>query len=393
MTNQTTSLNAMLRPSPYKNDLFNKTLIWAKLLFFVYLLLVAVSAIGAGFKLAAGGAANAAELFAFATNPVAALMVGILATALLQSSSTSTSIIVGLVAGGLPISAAVPMIMGANIGTTVTNTIVSLGHVRASTDFSRAFAAATVHDFFNFLAVLILFPLELYTGVLSHSAKAIADLLASQTTTDMGSFNFIKAVTQPPVAALQSIFMGIGLGSGMAGILLTTGGIATIFMSISLTGRMLRQAMTGSAHKMMHAAIGRNAVTSIFSGALVTVLVQSSSTTTSLMIPFASTGLFKLRDIYPFTLGANIGTTVTALLASMAIGGPAGLLALQIALVHLLFNASAVLIIYVLPVLRDIPPNLAIWLANFAVKHKTAALAYVLAVFFGLPALLVVVTN
>lgn len=393
MTLQTPSVDTPLEHPSCKDNASSKALIWAKLLFGVYLLLVAVAAIGAGFKLAVGGAQNVAELFAFATNPFAALMASILVTALLQSSSASTSIIVGLVAGGLPISAAVPMIMGANIGTTVTNTIVSLGHIRASLDFSRAFAAATVHDVFNFLAVLILFPLELYTGVLSHLAEYIADLLVAQTAADMGDLNFIKAATQPPIAVLKEAFEGIGLGSTITGILLTIGGIIAIFVSISFTGRILRQAMTGSAHKMMHAAIGRHAATSLFSGALVTVLVQSSSTTTSLMIPFASTGLFKLRDIYPFTLGANIGTTVTALLASMAIGGAAGLLALQIALVHLLFNVFAVLIIYVLPVLRDIPPTLAVWLADFAVKHKAAALTYILVLFFGVPALLVTVTN
>lgn len=100
---------------------------WLMVIGLVYLLITAVGTISAGFKIATGGQAK--ELFAFATNPFLGLIIGTMATALIQSSSTVTSIIVALVAGGLPIAVAVPMIMGANIGTTITNTIVSLGHV------------------------------------------------------------------------------------------------------------------------------------------------------------------------------------------------------------------------------------------------------------------------
>ena len=70
-------------------------------------------------------------LFESVTNPIAGLLVGILGTVLVQSSSVTTATIVGLVASGVVnVEAAVPMIMGANIGTTVTNTIVSLAHMR-----------------------------------------------------------------------------------------------------------------------------------------------------------------------------------------------------------------------------------------------------------------------
>ena len=65
------------------------------------------------------------ELFAFAENPLIALMIGVLATGLIQSSSTTTSIVVGLAAGGLPMEICIPMLMGANIGTTVTGLIAA----------------------------------------------------------------------------------------------------------------------------------------------------------------------------------------------------------------------------------------------------------------------------
>ena len=129
-----------------KNNNFLK---WLEVIILVYFLIVAVTLISSGFKLSVGERAE--ELFTFATNPFAGLIVGIMATALIQSSSTVTSIIVGLVAGGLPVSIAVPMVMGSNLGTTITNTIVSLGHIGNKEEFRKAFAAATIHDFFNLL--------------------------------------------------------------------------------------------------------------------------------------------------------------------------------------------------------------------------------------------------
>ena len=149
------------RPGP----LFN----WLAVITLIYLILVAVGAVSHGFKGFSGGAEGAAQIFAFANNPFVALLLGILATALVQSSSTVTSVIVGLVAGGLPIGMAIPMVMGANLGTTITNTIVSLGHIRDRGEFRRAFAAATVHDFFNLLAVFIFLPLELMLSLIHIS--------------------------------------------------------------------------------------------------------------------------------------------------------------------------------------------------------------------------------
>ena len=129
----------------------------------IYFFLVGVSALEAGVKLL--GQDTQERLFESVSNPLAGLCIGILGTVLVQSSSASTSVIVGLVAAGtIDIDTAVPMIMGANIGTTVTNTLVSLGSARESNEFRRAFAAATVHDFFNVFAVAILLPLELATG-------------------------------------------------------------------------------------------------------------------------------------------------------------------------------------------------------------------------------------
>lgn len=359
---------------------------WLLVVALIYLLLAGVGAIGDGFKAAAGN--NARELFAFATNPLVGLMIGLVATALIQSSSTVTSIIVGLVAGGLPIPIAIPLIMGANIGTSLTSTIVSLGHIRSGTEFHRAFSAATVHDAFNITAVTILLPLELLFHPLQRMSESLAGLLVSDASLDMKSVNFMKTLLSPASEVLNSgvSWLPNAVWSGVALILI---GIALILFVVTAIGKVLRQVMVGRAKDIMHASVGRGPISGITSGAVITVLVQSSSTTTALIVPLAGSGVFNLKQVYPFTLGTNIGTCVTALLAATAITGPTAELALQIALVHLLFNVLGILIIYGLPFLRGLPPMMAEGLADLAQRSKLYVAAYIAGVFFLLPLLLI----
>ncbi|ALO44675.1 Na/Pi symporter [Pseudoalteromonas phenolica] len=369
-----------------QQTLFNKILNWAAIAFLVYLVLVAVGTVSGGFKLASGGSAGAKEIFSFATNPFVALLLGALATALVQSSSTVTSVIVGLVAGGLPISIAIPMVMGANIGTTITNTLVSIGHIRSKEEFQRAFSASTVHDFFNLLAVLIFLPLEIMFGLLEKFASSLAHLFVGDADLSLKSYNFIKPLVKPAVGLVKDAVSFLdGKAVGIAMVII---GIAMILFAVTTLGKLLKKALVGKAKDLLHGAIGRGPIAGITSGAAVTVMVQSSSTTTSLMIPLAGSGVFTTRQIYPFTLGANIGTTITALLAATSITGPAAEVALTIALVHVMFNVFAVALIYGMPLLREIPLQLADKLAKIGAENKPAALGYVLGSFFVLPGLI-----
>ncbi|MCL6271631.1 Na/Pi symporter [Sansalvadorimonas sp. 2012CJ34-2] len=363
---------------------------WIAVIFMVYLLLVAVGMIGSGFKWASGGAEGARQLFAFATNPVMGLVIGAFATALVQSSSTVTSVIVGLVAGGLPVPTAIPMIMGANIGTTVTNTLVSMGHIGKKKEFRRAFSAATVHDFFNLLAVTIFLPLEVFTGFLSNISANLTGFFVSDTSLSIKGLNFIKPLTKPVVGVFKDLYTT--LPDIWGGVALALTGLALIFISIIMLGKLLKVLMVGRAKQILHRAIGHGPMTGITSGTLMTIAVQSSSTSTSLIVPLAGNGLFKLKEIYPFTLGANIGTCITALLAATAVEGSMADHALQIALVHLTFNISATILIYGIPFLRNIPLRTARRFAQLASRHKWVVFAYVIGLFFVLPTVLITLT-
>lgn len=364
---------------------------WLMVAGLVYLLLVAVGMIGSGFKLAAGNQAK--ELFSFASNPLTGLIIGTVATALIQSSSTVTSIIVGLVAGGLPVSIAIPMVMGANMGTTITNTIVSLGHIRDGEDFRRAFAAATIHDFFNLFSVVIFLPLEVAFGVLQRSGEVLAGLMLGGESVSMNGFDFIKPLVKPPVALLESGFAAVGLSEVLAGSALIVLGIATIFLVITYIGKLLKVLMVGRAKAILHAAVGRGPMSGIASGTLMTVLVQSSSTTTSLIVPLAGTGVFSLRQVYPFTLGANIGTCITALLAATAVSGANAIFALQVGLIHLTYNLLGVIVIYGTPFLRELPLRAAEGLAALAMRRKIYVALYIGLVFFVIPLVLIGVSR
>ncbi|MCE2573410.1 Na/Pi symporter [Motilimonas eburnea] len=362
------------------------TLNWLAVVALVYAMLIAVSTVSSGFKIFSGGASGAEQIFQFANNPFIALLLGTLATALVQSSSTVTAVIVGLVAGGLPISIAIPMVMGANMGTTITNTIVSIGHIREKDDFKRAFSAATVHDFFNLLAVAIFLPLELMFGLLEKLASNFAHLFAGSADVSMKGLNFMKPLTKPTVNLINDLWSF--LPGKAVGVAMVVTGILIILFSVTYLGKVLKRVLVGRAKNVLHNAIGKGPVTGICSGALVTVMVQSSSTTTSLMIPLAGSGMFSTRQIYPFTLGANIGTTITALLAATAITGAAAEAALTIALVHFLFNFLAVVLIYGLPFLRNLPVVASERLAEVGSKNKMLAFSYVLGTFFVVPGLM-----
>jgi sodium-dependent phosphate cotransporter len=125
-------------------------------------------------------------------------------------------------------------------------------------------------------------------------------------------------------------------------------------------------------------------------GTVITMAVQSSSITTSILIPMSAAGVLALRNAYPVTLGANVGTTITALLAALATGSPA---ALTVGLTHTVFNVAGILILYVPPFLRNIPIYCAQWLGRIAAARPLWAVGYVLGFFIVLPLIGVIVAR
>ena len=352
----------------------------------LYLFLTGVELLSGGFRTMGAGFVD--SLFEGVSNPLGGLFVGLLATVLVQSSSVSTSVIVGLVASGVVgADEAVPMIMGANLGTTVTNTLASLGHMRRDMEFRRAFAAATVHDFFNILAVIVFLPLELATGYLSSTAGWITEQVIGSSGAEFNSP--LKAAVKMPAGWVKDLLSGVGAGGNWMGGLMVLIGLAFIFLALAYITRNMRLLVADRVEAAINRTLGAGSgFVAILLGAIITVSVQSSSITTSVLVPLAASGVLTLENIYPVTLGANVGTTVTALMAALATGNPA---AVTVAVVHTLFNLSGIALFYPIRALRRIPLRLAAGLADVAAKRRGTAIIYAVGVFVVVPLIGVIV--
>lgn len=348
------------------------------LLFFVSLELM-----GDSFKLMGRGFAEG--LLSATSNPFVALLSGILATSLVQSSSTVTALVVALVAsGGLTVPGAVPIIMGANVGTTVTNTIVSMGHITRKNEFRRAMAGATVHDFFNLMAVALLFPLELFFGLISRSAEFLAGGVTGIGGADL--LSPLKVIVDPITALIISL---LGESAPLTLVL----GLVLLFLALRYLVILLKSLVMGRTEAFLHRYIFGSPLAAMMTGVLITAMVQSSSVTTSIVVPLVGAGLLTVRQIFPFTLGANIGTTITALLAALAFaaGAPdAGMAGLTVAFAHLVFNMYGIAVIYGIKPIREIPIWMAEKMGDLASTNRLYAFLYLLALFFLLPFLLAV---
>tara|TARA_B100000424_G_scaffold12135_1_gene9041 strand:+ start:90 stop:1193 length:1104 start_codon:yes stop_codon:yes gene_type:complete len=339
----------------------------------LYLFLVGIKGLSSGIKMLGGDFAN--QIMTTTSNPFISLLVGILATTLFQSSSTTTSIIVGMVSSGaVTLSGAIPMIMGANIGTTVTNTIVSMGHIRRGNEFKRAFSAATHHDIFNVLSVIILLPLEIAFGFIEKTATGLGTLLFGTISTDEVFQSPIKAAIKWGSKHVQSLSFDSVTLYIILSVLLT---FAMLFFIVKL----LRSLVLENIQQYFDKFIFKSAARAMFAGIILTIMVQSSSITTSTIVPLAGAGVVRLHQLYPFTIGANVGTTVTALLASLTLN----VTAMVAGFAHLFFNIFGIVIIFLNPLLKNIPLDLADWLSEKAVENRFIPLFYLVLFFFILP--------
>lgn len=340
----------------------------------LYVFLLSIELLGDGFKGLGGGFAK--TLFSLTATPVAGLFIGILATSICQSSSSTTSVVVGLVAcGQLDIAHAIPIVMGANIGTTVTNTLVSFGHVTRRQEFERAFPASIVHDIFNLLSVALLLPLEIAFSPLARSSAWL-----TRTFQGAGGLQFaspLKVIMTPVGNFISRLAGGIPL-------LILALALVLLFAALKLMVDMMRSLISRRIELVVDKYLFGSPGRAFLVGLAFTVLVQSSSATMSIAVPMAGAGLLTLRQLFPYALGANIGTTITAVLASLVTGSPG---AIQVAFAHILFNVFGSAVWYPL---RGIPIGLARLWGGFCARHRVFAIVYVLVMFFAIPLVVVI---
>ncbi len=360
----------------------------------LYFFLSAINVMGAGLKTLGKNTDWLENLLASAHNPFVALMGSVLVTAIVQSSSFTTSLIITLVAAGqLDMADAVYAIMGANIGTSVTNIIVSFGNVRIKHQFRRAFTAALVHDIFNWLTVAILFPIEWISQVLSKEGVGILTRTSLWAAQSLGLEEIekpnspIKVITKPVVEVLKSASGWVSDDPVKSGSSLAIAGLVMMFISLFLLVTCLKGALLSRIEGLFRRFFFRNDVIAYVVGVLTTILVQSSSVTTSLIVPLAGAGAVHIRRVFAYTLGANLGTTVTGVIAASANPKAA---AVAVAIAHVTFNLIGTSIWYPL---RSIPIKIASWYADLAADNKKFALLFLVVVFVVLPGVGIAITK
>ncbi|CAF1352594.1 unnamed protein product, partial [Didymodactylos carnosus] len=343
----------------------------------------------------------------------------------------------------LPVRRAIPIIMGANIGTSVTNTLVALTHSKKRDEFRRAFAGATVHDMFNWATVLILLPLEVFTGLLYHLTRVLTQSIGKHQNAGSNQ-EFLSVITKPITERIiqidKHVIQDIAIGTAdpstslikrycqinqtlssiqemnitnvalkhcnfifaksklpdwSIGLILLILSILSLCVCLVLLVKVLQSMLQGAIaniiRKTMNAELPGplrhlTGYLAMLIGCILTIFVQSSSIFTSTLTPLVGLGIITVERVYPFTLGSNIGTTITGIMAALTAHSPIELQnSLQIALCHTFFNILGIVLWYPIPVLRMVPIRLAKKLGETTAVYRWFAVIYILLTFFILP--------
>ena len=312
-----------------------------------------------------------------------------------------------------------------------------MGQMGDGDQLERAFAGATVHDMFNFMAVAILLPVEVVTGYLD----ALTGAMVKNADTEKGDKweGPVKKLVSPfgkkIIIANKDLIKDIAKGKGSCangdgfypivceipgetsyesctrvGLISCdkktndcpaffqesasasddkiSGGviffIAIVILFACLIGlvTVLQRMLLGMSTRIVYKATDVNGYIAIIIGAAITIVVQSSSITTSTLTPLVGMGALRLEQMYPLTLGANIGTTMTAIMAAMVTEGTDSL---QVALAHLFFNLSGIAIFYPIPFMRRLPIHAARQLGRATRIWRGFPLVYIGVMFFLVP--------
>ncbi|MEM9894944.1 MAG: Na/Pi symporter [Bacteroidota bacterium] len=315
------------------------------------------------------------------SNPFVGLFIGLIATAILQSSSTTTTILVAAVAAGsLPLNYAIPAVLGANVGTTLTSSLVAMSYITKAIEFKRAVIAGTMHDFFNICSVILLLPLELNFQVLTKASKYLTTFVGPSNRENASiSRNF------PPLFDWIDTWIIEKLGA-IASLLLA---VILLLICLNVISRLLHKVLVGSAKKSFETTVFSSSKRAFGWGLLVTSASQSSTLTSCLIVPLVATGKVKLQRAFEFILGANLGTTVTALLTATLQSE----VAMNLAIVHFLFNTIGVVLFLSVPLLKNLPIKIASSLSTLTLRKRPIGLLYILATFFIIPFVLIYLTS
>ncbi|KAI6205965.1 hypothetical protein M3Y94_00851700 [Aphelenchoides besseyi] len=368
------------------------------------------------FKLIGGrGLGNLIKHSPLLMNPISATIIGMIASLILQSSSTLISVLIGMIAGNL--LTAIPIVIGSEMGSSLMNVLVSLGQSGDRDQFRRAFSAATLSDAFNLMNYLTVLPIEISFGVLeklsvkqkhkqdfktlqlftepllskivqidSQAITRVSSVPENITTIERPTFIYrcidMKTGETLPFCPYEHLFAYSTLSDSTIGIILLVGSVLTLIACLIGIVKVIQALLAGQvavfvrktlAHEFPYPFGFLTGYLIMIVGALVVVIVQSSSVFRSALTPL-------------------VGTTSTGLLASLAAGSENLQATLQISLCQILYNIFGVLLFYPIPVLRKIPIRIATKLGETTAKYRWFALYYIFLIFCLLPGVMLILS-
>jgi sodium-dependent phosphate cotransporter len=336
------------------------------------------------------------------TAPIAGLAIGILGTSLVQSSSAVVAATMvsmsGMVAGGLSLVSAirfgVPIVLGANLGTTITNTIVIFGLRRGITseEFKSTIPGVIVDDVYEVLTITLFFTLEITTGLLSRIILALGDfynrVLGFQVLFSAFERSIIDILIEEPITKPLTHYTMMLLGPKVGGVLLFVLWFLLIVAALSIVTKGLDRLIEAGWEEKVTSAF-ESPVRGFLTGFTITWLVGSSSIGTSLVIPFLATRIVNLERAYPYLVGCNVATTLD--LSQMYGYFAGGLVSMMLGSAHVLLNLLAFLLFFISP-LRVLPIRIAEELGRRMVRSRHSGLEllfWVIVIFFIIPILII----
>uniref|UniRef100_A0A914DIV8 Sodium-dependent phosphate transporter n=2 Tax=Acrobeloides nanus TaxID=290746 RepID=A0A914DIV8_9BILA len=375
-------------------------------------------------------------------NPVSASMVGMLITVVLQSSSTLTSVLVGMIAGGLiTVHQAIPIMLGAEIGGSLSNVLISLTLSDNRDQFRRAFAAVTLSDVFNFLSYFIFLPLEMAFGLIEKTSGLLVLPFSRFKSEDIITLNLITdpivhyiiqvnddAINNLAISTINlsnytniddtatfifrcvnltthqhfsnchhfHIFMYSTWSDLTIGIILFIASLITFTLFMFGIVKLMKELFAGN-EIWMRKLVSKNFpkpfgfLTDYFLiiiGCVIVMIMRSSGVFRTVLTPLVGIGVVSLEKLYPLTIGGHIGTTFTSILAALT-ADPAKINeTLQMALAQTIFNVFGALLFFPIPFMRTIPIHMATKLGNVVAKYRWFALVYILMVFVVVPSIM-----
>ena len=373
----------------------------------IFLFICSLEGVKSGFKLIfAEWQSGILGMIDANTAPVTGLAIGILGTALVQSSSAVVAAtmvsMASMVTGGLSMESAmrfgVPMVLGANIGTTVTNTIVVFGVKRGMTarEFGDTIPGVIVDDVYEALTIAIFFAVEMTTGFLSNITLRLGDFFSEVLNLEslFASFDktIIDIIVKAPIVKPLTGFMVSMLGPRIGGVLLFVIWFAVIVFSMGLITKGLENLVELEWEDKVKSAFS-NSFRGFFTGFSITWLVGSSSIGTSLVVPFLATKVVDLRKAYPYLCGCNMATTIDLSQIYGYIAG--GVVGLMLGSAHVLLNIMALTLWLVSP-LRFVPVMIAEKIGEMIQENQNAGVSlalWVVFIFFVVPIAIILLSR